>query len=141
MQQIEMVRCKCTDFHTKMKRPERPICVRYIPLELFHIWKYLMENIEGITVLSKERSIWMDEEMYSRQLHSLGEHELDLVDRVCFDYFGPATSSRPVIRYYSTDELNGMLAYMSRNFPYEPHMTQINRTQGFFIVVSKSPLE
>ena len=56
METIEIVRCKVA------KNPGEEGSVRYIPLEIFEMWRFLMERVHSLLVIDPIISVWVPEE-------------------------------------------------------------------------------
>ena len=68
MKKVEMVRCFVTSPTPNPKNPEHTEkTVRYIPSDIFRLWRYLMEEVKGFEVHEPVTSFWVDEEMYSKE--------------------------------------------------------------------------
>jgi hypothetical protein len=135
MLKIEMVRCYVTSPSPQAENPEGAgKQVRYIPKEIFRLWRFLMERVKGFEVTEQTDSFWVDEEMYSREQGSFGEHETEKVVQVYFQYFKDAEGGRPVIRYFPYDYFNQIMQFFMRNFSDEYIKADTERTFGYFVI-------
>lgn len=85
-----------------IKRGDDPInkeC-RYIPYNIFHLWKYYMENNHKFNILEEIESILIDEEEYNKYLHIYERLELEEVKEIKIVVFSSNTLlNTPIVRY------------------------------------------
>jgi len=135
MFKIEMVRCFVTSPHRQMHNPEgEGKQVRYIPMEIFRLWKFIMVNVKDFNISEEVRSIWVDEELYCKEKPTYGEHEADRVVQVFFKYFMETENGRSVIRYFPYEYFNQIIQFFMRNFSSEYIRGDVEKTDGYFVV-------
>lgn len=135
MLKIKMVRCYVTSPYQQQDNPEgKGSQVRYIPRDIFRLWKYLMVHVKDFKVEEELHSIWMDEEMYSKESPKLGKVKKDNVVQVYFRYFKESESGRPVIRYFPEKYLEKILSFFMKNFSTAHIRKNVKQSKGYFIV-------
>lgn len=135
MLKIKMVRCYVTSPYQQGDNPEgNGAQVRYIPSDIFRLWKYLMVFVKGFTVEEESHSFWMDREMYSKESPDPEKTQRDEVVQVYFRYFKETESGRPVIRYFPDQYLEKILSFFMKNFSTAHIRKNVKQTKGYFIV-------
>jgi hypothetical protein len=134
MKKIEMVRCYVTSPDPKHENPEGDDrTVRYVPSDIFRLWRYLMEDVKGFEIHDPQTSFWVDEEMYSRERATYGEHQVEHVAEVSFIYCRDSDVGRPVIRYFPQLHLEAILGFFMKNFSEEYIKGGMQRATGYFV--------
>lgn len=135
MLKVDMVSCYVTSPYPQPNNPEgQGRQIRYIPKDIFRLWKFLMVNAKGFQVDEEVHSFWVDEEMYSRESNSFGKHRIETVVQVYFRYFKNIEGGRPVIRYFPSEYYHQIMSFFLRNFSQEHIQKDIQRSDGFFVV-------
>jgi hypothetical protein len=129
MKKVEMVRCYVTS--PGEKNPEAT--VRFVPSDIFRLWRYLMEDVKGFSVVDAATSFWVDEDMYSRERGVYGEHQIESVIEVSFVYCRDSEVGRPVIRYFPHDQLETILGYFMKNFSEDYVKGGLQKVTGYFV--------
>lgn len=138
MKKVEMVRC----FVASPNRPDDDFpadekTVRYVPSDIFRLWRYLMEDVKGFAISEPATSFWVDEEMYSREKSCYDAHNTEHVIEVNFVYCRDSEVGRPVIRYFPREQLDTILQYFMKNFSDEYIKGGLQRNAGFFVAKSQ----
>ena len=134
MKKVEMVRCYVTSPQPNEANPEHPErSVRYVPSDIYRLWRYLMEEVKTFVIDAPVLSFWVDEEMYSREKHTYGDHECEKVVEVNFVYFRDSDVGRPVTRYFPLAHLESILNFFLKNFSEAHIQGGMRKTPGFFI--------
>jgi hypothetical protein len=77
--------------------------VRFIPLEIFGLWEYLMSTRHGFEVLGPRASLWLD--MEDSPEAAYGEREFERVTEVsAFVYSGRDGMFTRACRYFPSEE-------------------------------------
>ncbi|MDP8223556.1 MAG: hypothetical protein P9L99_09360 [Candidatus Lernaella stagnicola] len=137
MKKVEMVRCWVSSPDNDDQSSSAPPTVRYVPSDIYRLWRYLMEDVKGFQIEGAETSFWVDDEMYSREKSIYGEHTTDHVTEVGFIYCRDSEVGRPVIRFFPQDQLEAILGFFMKNFPEEYIKGGLQKTNGFFVSVKK----
>ena len=133
MKKVEMVRCYVVSPLPNQDNPEHPErSVRYVPTDIYRLWRYLMED-KSFQVDEPLLSFWVDEEMYSKEGHSYGEHNKEKVVEVSFVYMRDSEVGRPVTRYFPLAHLESILNFFLKNFSESHIQGGMKKTPGFFI--------
>ncbi|HPQ69996.1 MAG TPA: hypothetical protein PKW95_12780 [bacterium] len=134
MKKVEMVRCFVTSPNPDDRNPEKTNSqVRYIPGDIFRLWRYLMEEVKGFALDDEQVSFWVDEEMYSKENSTYGDHQKEKVVEVSFLYFRDSEVGRPVIRYFPLEHLEGILNFFLKNFSDKYIQGGMRKVPGYFI--------
>jgi hypothetical protein len=90
--------------------------VRYVPFDIYQLWKVLMEVQKSFRVSEECVSMWMDEELYSREAHRLPPHRKEEVMEISFVYYRESDVGRNVVRYFPADDYEKIMGYFLKNF-------------------------
>jgi len=135
MKKVEMIRCYVASPHPNPDNPEsQERSVRYVPSDIYRLWRYLMEEVKGFTISQPLLSFWVDEEMYSKDKSVYGEHSMEKVVEVSFLYYRESDVGRPIIRYFPHEHLENILNFFLKNFSEDYIQGAMNKAAGFFIV-------
>ncbi|MGD8396949.1 MAG: hypothetical protein PVF43_15880 [Candidatus Eiseniibacteriota bacterium] len=131
MASLKMVRC------TVRRGADGVPSRRFIPLDTFDLWLYLMKHRHGFRVLERRTSIWMDLED-SIEVDQLSG-QLERVDEVCLHVFSEKDSMfRRICRYFPVaerDRLTRVLLGHYRSTVYEDERhPQIQERSGVWVV-------
>jgi len=132
VRKVEMIRCYVTSPNDGSKT------IRYIPFDIFQLWKYLMESHRNFEVTTEQASVWMDEESYSRDAPSLPPHHAEKVMEVSFLYFAESDVGRRVVRYFPLEDYETIMGYFMKNFSQEHIQESKKEVPGVFIHQSES---
>ncbi len=106
---------------------------RYIPSEIFRLWRYLMEQIKGFEVFDIATGLWFDEEMYEKSKSDFANRKSERVIEISFSYCQDTTVGRPVIRYFPKDGLDEIMDVFIKNFSKKHIRGGTSQTRGYFI--------
>ena len=82
---------------------ERETTPRFVPLEIFGLWEFLMTRKHGFEVLDAEASLWLDVEDTPEAAY--GENEYDQVTEVtAYIYSGKDAMFSRATRYFPTNQ-------------------------------------
>ena len=128
MRKVELVRCALTGPREPGNR-----AVRYVPAEIFELWKHLMEHRHGFAVEPEVFSFWFDGATYAARKETFPAHAAEEVVELRFHYPGTAPAGREVLRYFPAAEYDAIRRYMDAHF--EPARREdIVETAGVFVV-------
>jgi hypothetical protein len=84
-----------------------PTTPRYIPLEIFGLWEYLMVHRHGFEVSEATASLWLD--MEDSPEAAYGENEYDRVTEVtAFVYSGRDDMFTRACRYFPSEDVDNL---------------------------------
>ena len=114
-----------------------PPSLRFIPLDVFGLWRFLMEARHGFELLEARASIWIDLEDQADMSVSAGQFER--VDEVCLHVYSEKDGMfQRICRYFRTEERDRLTGVLLRH--YAPHVyedarrPQIGERAGIWIV-------
>lgn len=134
MKKIEMIRCA-------VRSPQKGApytgekSLRYVPSEIFRLWRYLMENVKGFEISDIETGVWLDQEMLSKDKAQYPSEKPEAVMEVFFTYVRDTTIGRPVIRYFPQERFEAILKIFMKNFIGDYIQGGTRQTQGYFFPV------
>jgi len=112
MASLKMVRCSVC------KGSSEP-SLRFVPLDVFELWSYLMRHRHGFQLVESEASIWMDIE--DSQDISVASSQLERVDEVSLHVYSEKdTMFRRICRYFPVVERDSLTRLLVRH--YAPHI-------------------
>jgi hypothetical protein len=132
MAKEKIVRCTIT----KTEDPVASESVRYIPLEIYQLWKHLMTKKHGFTVRNGFVSLWFD---IDGDPHvSYADANYEKVVRLClWVYSDEAGMFREITRYFpqaSYEEIKPhFMAHYSRYFASPKFSPRIEETRGVWL--------
>lgn len=127
MESIEMVKC----FLTRDADEEGD--VRYVPLEIFKMWRFLMERVHHLNVTSAEVSKWVPDDEDEGRAGEMGERRGEPVIQVRFHYQEGEGVARPVVRYFPEENFDTIYGYFRHHFADEHIMEGVARRRGRYI--------
>ena len=125
----KLVRCEI-----RRQGDENGTSVRYVPLEIYGLWEYLMTHRHGFDVAGPRASLWLDAEEAPESAYE--EHQFDRVTEVSvFLYIGRDDMFTRVCRYFPSDECAVLKRIFLAHYPsdgarIQPH---VRERQGFWI--------
>ena len=108
--------------------------VRYVPLEIFGLWEYLMTRRHGFLVDRPQASLWLDAEETPESAYD--EHEYDHVTEVSvFLYSGRDDMFTRVCRYFPSDRCAALKKIFLSHYPQDDAgiQTRLRERPGFWI--------
>jgi hypothetical protein len=132
MESINMVRCFLS------KNNEESGDVRYVPLEIFTLWRFLMERVHNLTVNAPVVSVWVPEFAYDQ---SPENKSAEPVIEVRFKYSERGGIGRPVTRYFPEDNFEQIFGYFKRHFNESNIMEGVQHRKGYYIGEQTLPYE
>ncbi len=97
----------------------RESSIRFVEIEAFKMWEYLMTNRHGLKIADPGLCLWLDDEEY-RQKASVFEHagEAEAVNRIVVELFDAGYGfSQTSIRYARAGECDQVLAILRSHIP------------------------
>jgi hypothetical protein len=123
---VPMVRCR---LDSRDDHPAR--AVRYVPLDEFGLWRYLMEHRHRRRVTVEEISIWVAEES-ARWSSFEGPDSLEPVLRVRFQQVAEDGTPVPVQRFFAAETYPEAQEALLRHYRGTPaHF--VRATPGYFV--------
>jgi hypothetical protein len=114
-----------------------PPSLRFIPLDVFGLWQFLMEERHDFELLEARASIWIDLEDQTDMSFSAGQFER--VDEVCLHVYSEKDGMfQRICRYFRTEERDRLTGVLLRH--YAPHVyedarrPQLSERAGLWIV-------
>jgi hypothetical protein len=127
MARVDLVRCVIAS----AREPERAQA-RYVPADLFDLWRHMMERRHGFAVREVAAAPWIDEATYAREAGTFPPHAAEAVIEVRFLYPEPGPAPRQVLRYFPKDEYDAIRQYLVAHF--DPARRQdVTETPGVFL--------
>jgi hypothetical protein len=132
MASLKMLRCR-----VRPGGSDVPPTFRYVPLEVFKLWEYLMVHRHGFEVLDPRASIWVDVETPQDTSYSLGQFER--VDEVCLHVYSEKDGMfQRVCRYFRAEERDRLTGVLLKHYAprvYEDaRRPQISERAGIWLV-------
>lgn len=132
MKAVEMVRC----YLSKQKGEKGS--VRYVPADIYEMWRFLMERVHRMSVHDIEVSLWVQEEYYDPEADA---EPVDCVVEVRFRYLDMGEVGRIVTRYLPESGFDEIYDQFLKHFPDEAKTQEMTRTRGFYLAgASSKPL-
>ena len=132
MESIHMVRC----FLSKMDEENGD--VRYVPLEIFTLWRFLMERVHNLKVYKPEVSVWVPQNGPDA---SVDRNAPEPVIEVRFQYIERGGVGRPVTRYFPENNFDMIYGYFRRHFSEEKIMEGVQHRKGYYLSGATTPYE
>jgi hypothetical protein len=107
---------------------------RYVPLEIYGLWEYLMTARHGFEVEGARASLWLDAEEAPETAYE--EHQFDRVTEISvFLYSGRDDMFTRVCRYFPSHECGALKKIFLSHYPQEGARIQphIRERQGVWI--------
>ncbi|HPM78594.1 MAG TPA: hypothetical protein PK961_16005 [bacterium] len=127
MDAIEMVKC----FLRKPGEEERSI--RFVPLEIFGLWRVLMVRVHGFALLDPEVSRWIPDESEYQIYTPEMESEAERVVEISFKYVESGRPDRPIVRYFPSAEYQDIIGFFRSHFPDESKMEGVLQRKGRYL--------
>ena len=131
MSSQKLVRCEI-----RRRGTQDPSTPRFIPLEIFGLWEYLMTTKHDFDVLEPRASLWLD--MEDAPEAAYGENQYERVTEVsAFVYSGRDDMFTRACRYFRTEECERLKNIFLRHYepgPERPHSTHVRERQGIWLV-------
>ena len=109
--------------------------VRYVPADIFEMWRFLMERVHQLTVEEPRVSMWVAADGSTAQPEA---HPLDSVIEISFRYHDMGSVGRRVVRYFPENDFDAIFAAFRKHFPDDDRMHEISRRAGFFFTGTPS---
>lgn len=116
--------------------------VRYVPLEEFNLWSFLMEQKHGFKIKKKEASLWFDDDVYEDWQKNYQEERLERVKELVINWYSPEDDAvLPIRRYISEKDFERVKDILMNHYPdtvvYEGKseftMKEVEERQGYFV--------
>ncbi|MBZ0270661.1 hypothetical protein K8I61_01385 [bacterium] len=126
-ERVDMVRCFLS------RSEDEAGDVRYVPLEIFTLWRFLMERVHNLVVGDPVVAAWVPEQPAGGKG--------DPVVEVSFKYLEREGVGRPVTRYFPEDGFDEIFGYFRKHFVESNIMDGVRRRKGFFLATDVRPYE
>lgn len=132
----KLVRCE-------IRRPgeSTPASPRYVPLEIFGLWEFLMTRKHGFHVDASRASLWLD--MEDAPEAAYGRDQFERVTEVTvFVYSDRDDMFTRVCRYFPTEECESLKSIFLSHYPSSGKLaSQVRERPGIWIHREHSPAE
>jgi hypothetical protein len=133
MKKIEMFRCMVRSPHSGKRNSKGASSIRYIPSEIFRLWRYLMEQIKGFEVFDLSTGLWIDDEVYEKSKRDYADKKIEKVIEISFNYCQDTSVGRPVIRYFPKEGFDEIMNIFILNFSKNHIRGGTSHITGVFI--------
>ena len=123
MDAIEMIKCHLA------KDSNHNGDVRYVPLEIYEMWRFLMQRVHKLVVRDPHVSVWVPTDPYAG---GDGPEATETVIEIHFKYLDNKNVRRPVTRYFPEENFEQIYAYFRKHFPEESKMEGVTRRKGYY---------
>ncbi|OGF23292.1 MAG: hypothetical protein A2V63_10325 [Candidatus Eisenbacteria bacterium RBG_19FT_COMBO_70_11] len=100
MSSQKLVRCEL-----RPRGKNAPGSPRYIPLEIFGLWEYMMSTKHAFEVLDARASLWLDMEDSPEAAYSAGQYER-VTEVTAFVYSGRDEMFSRACRYFPSEQID-----------------------------------
>ena len=108
--------------------------VRYVPLEIYGLWEYLMSHRHGFQIESSKASLWLDAEEAPESAYE--EHQFERVTEISvFLYSGRDDMFTRVCRYFPSGECDSLKKIFLSHYPSDDAgiQTRLRERPGIWI--------
>ena len=133
MNAIAMIKCFLT------RNTEEPGSVRYVPLEIYEMWRFLMERVHRLLVVEPAASIWVPVGPNSEASGEEHAVQNEAVVEIKFKYLLSNNVGKPVVRYFPEDDFDQLYGYLRKHFPDESKMEGVQLRKGYFLAGKALP--
>ncbi len=113
---------------------------RYVPVDIFNLWRHYMQNRHGFALDVPEVSYWVDDEALMEWAEQVSPDRLETVIELSFyAYSQDVETSVPVVRYIAADDYAESKDFLLRHYPsiLAPpgltHAAGLVERRGYFI--------
>src|SRR5258708_26673125 len=114
-----MPRQKLGRWETRRRGADEPLSPRYIPLEIFGLWEYLMSRKHEFEIVSPCASLWLDMEDSPEAAYSENQYER-VTEVTVFVYPGRDGMFTRVCPYLPTSECEAGKRIFPPHYPANP---------------------
>ncbi len=116
--------------------------VRFVPLEEFKLWSFLMEKKHGFKIKKAEASLWFDEDVYEDWQKNYQKERLEPVKELIINWYSPADDAvLPIRRYILEKDFERVKEILMNHYPdsviYEGKseytMKEVEERPGYFV--------
>jgi hypothetical protein len=107
---------------------------RFIPLEIFGLWEYLMSTKHDFEVVDPKASLWLDMEDSPEAAYSENQYER-VTEVSAFVYSGRDEMFTRACRYFRSDECDRLKSIFLAHYGAEPDRPQahVRERQGIWL--------
>ena len=131
----KLVRCEI-----RRRGSAGPSTSRFIPLEIFGLWEYLMANKHDFEVINPRASLWLDMEDSPEAAYS--ENQFERVTEVsAFVYSGRDEMFTRACRYFRTDECDHLKGIFLKHYGSQTDRPQahVRERSGIWLLRQSGP--
>jgi hypothetical protein len=132
MAKEKIVRCRIS----KMNADTGDTSVRYVPLEIFQLWKLLMSEKHGFTIEDDCVSLWFDIDGDPHVNYARSNYERVVKLQLCV-YSEEAGMFREIVRYFPNDDYErikqSFLAHYRRYFSGSRFSPRLEEVHGVWL--------
>lgn len=133
METIEMVKCFLA------KTDDEQGGTRYVPFEIYELWRFLMERVHYLIVKSPTVAIWMPVQAFETLSDDEKPDIIETVIEIKFKYHQSQNTSKPVVRYFPEENFDTIFGYLRAHFPDDKKMEGIQKRLGYFFASESVP--
>ena len=113
--------------------------VRYVPFEIYELWRFLMEKVHNMVVQDPEVAIWMPFTAFETLSEEEKPESTDSVIEIKFKYHESKNMGKPVVRYFPENNFDMIFTYFKVHFPDESKMEGVQKRPGCFFTSDSVP--
>ena len=131
MSSQKLVRCEI-----RRRGDAGPGSARFIPLEIFGLWEYLMSTKHDFEIVNPRASLWLD--MEDSPAAAYGDNQYERVTEIsAFVYSGRDDMFSRACRYFRSDACERLTEIFLSHYeqgPDRPHPTHVRERQGIWLI-------
>ena len=115
---------------------------RYIPLEIFGLWEYMMKSRHGFEILNPSASLWLDMEDSPESAYSDNQFER-VTEVTAFVYSGRDDMFTRCCRYFPSTDLDSLKPIFLSHYEDTAArlQTHVRERSGIWLMRETAPLE
>lgn len=133
MEAIEMVKCFLT------RTEDEPGSVRYIPFDIYELWRFLMEKVHKLQVVDPQVAIWMPEAYFDDLSDDDKPDQSEAVIEISFKYMQDGKLGKPVVRYFPEENFDNIYGFLRNHFPDDSKMEGVRKRKGYYFTSESVP--
>ena len=108
--------------------------VRYVPLEIYGLWEFLMRNKHGFEVIETRASLWLDMDNSPEAAYGEGQYER-VTEVTAFVYSGRDEMFTRACRYFPSSECNRLKQIFLTHYREKGDriQTQVREREGIWL--------
>ncbi len=105
---------------------------RFVPLEIFGLWEFLMKQKHGFDVVDARASLWLDMEDSPEAAYDDSKYER-VTEVTAFVYSGRDEMFTRACRYFPTDQCEQLKEIFLKHYEGDLMKTQVRERQGIWL--------